>query len=143
MGCGNFLPASPDVINDLKTFVLKYIYGSNSEKLEITRSDQWKKMKKKNRQRLVPDNDTLTHICERANYLAFCGKHFQLRDHPEPIGYGWDLINGKCRPIRYTSPALPSDISCETFFNDVESESESSGSSDISDLESSGSESDE
>ena len=100
-------------------------------------------MKKKNTQRLVLDNDTLIHIRERANYLAFCGKHFQLKDHPEPIGHGWDLINGKCRPIRYTSPALPLDISSDTLIDDDESESESSGSSDISDSESSGSESDE
>ena len=32
MGCGNCLPASPDVINDLKTFVLKYIYTDQIQK---------------------------------------------------------------------------------------------------------------
>ena len=30
-----------------------------------------------------------------------------LMNHPSPIGNGWELVNGHCRPIRYTRPALP------------------------------------
>ena len=138
--CGDDLPISADVLNCLKIFVLKYIYGINSESCAVARASQWKKMKKKNTLRLVPDDDTLRHICIRANYLSYCQKHFQLKDHPQPFGHGWELINGKCRPIRYTSPALPSDISSGSSCNSSESESsdtESSGSSDLSDSESS------
>ena len=28
-------------------------------------------------------------------------------DHPSPIDNGWEIINGKCRPVRYTVPPLP------------------------------------
>ena len=33
--------------------------------------------------------------------------HFELSEHPSPLGNGWELINGKCRPVRYTLSALP------------------------------------
>jgi hypothetical protein len=52
------------------------------------RAEQWRKMKKKNTLRLIPDEDTLEHICEWANYLSYCQKNFQMRDHPPPIGNG-------------------------------------------------------
>ena len=64
-------------------------------------------MKKKNTQRLMPDDDTLTHICTRANYLSYCQRNYQLSCHPAPIGNGWQIIEGKCRPVRNLLPALP------------------------------------
>ena len=42
----------------------------------------------------------------QVNYIAYCQKHFELRTHPCPLGNGWTLINGKCRPVRYSHPAL-------------------------------------
>ena len=48
----------------------------------------------------MPDKDTLNHICLRANYLAYCQKNFHLSRHPSPIGNGWGIIDGKCRPVR-------------------------------------------
>ena len=31
----------------------------------------------------------------------------QFKDHPTPIGNGWVLSNGLCRPLRYENLALP------------------------------------
>ena len=64
-------------------------------------------MKKKSLACLPPDQDTLDHHLERVNYLTYCQKHYNLQEHPSPIGNGWEHINGKCRPVRYTVPAMP------------------------------------
>lgn len=119
--CGNSLPIPPHVLNNLKTFVIKYVYGSKKLNCAETRASQWKKMKKKNTQRLMPDDDTLDHICLRANYLAYCQKNFQLSRHPSPIGNGWGIINGKCRPLRNIIPALPADLPSQRVLSDDES----------------------
>ena len=57
--------------------------------------------------RLPPDDDSLRLHLERTNYLSYCQMHYDLREHPSPIGHGWKIINGKCRPVRHTLPALP------------------------------------
>ena len=72
--CGETLPIQPNVLNGLKMFVLKYIYGRNEVSCAEARAEQWRKMKKKNTLRLIPDEDTLEHICERANYFSYCQK---------------------------------------------------------------------
>ena len=108
--CGDVLPIPTHVLDNLKKFVIKFIYGSQEEGCAETRAKQWKKMKKKNTQRLMPDEDTLNHICARANYLSYCQKNFKLMQHPSPIGHGWEIINSKCRPVRYTLPPLPAEI---------------------------------
>lgn len=100
--------------------MIKYVYGSKEITCAETRASQWKKMKKKNTQRLMPDEDTLNHICSRANYLSYCQKNFQLSCHPSPIGNGWGLIDGKCRPLRNILPALPSDLPPQTALSDNE-----------------------
>ena len=43
----------------------------------------------------------------RANYIAYLLWNPQFKDHPTPIGNGWGLSNGLCRPLRYKNPALP------------------------------------
>ena len=30
-----------------------------------------------------------------------------LREHPDAVGNGWELVNGVCKPVRYSKPALP------------------------------------
>ena len=37
----------------------------------------------------------------------YCQMHFELSGHPSPVGNGWELINGKCRPACYTLSTLP------------------------------------
>ena len=44
---------------------------------------------------LPPDNDSLNLHIMRANYLAI------YRNHPSPIGHGWEMMNGHWRPVRY------------------------------------------
>lgn len=69
---------------------------------------------------LPPDKDSLHHHFMRVNYITYCQKHFKLRDHPSPLGNGLALdINGKCRPVRYSCPAL-----CPHLNIDIESEAE-------------------
>ena len=95
--------------------------GSNTLSCAETRASQWKKMKKKNTQRLMPDDDTLNQICYRANYLAYCQKNFQLSRHPSPIGNGWKIIDGKCRPLRnVVLSALPSGFRFQSAMGDDE-----------------------
>ena len=94
---------------------------------------------------LPPDKDSLHHHLMRVNYIAYCQKHFELRTHPCPLGNGWTLINGKCRPVRYSRPALRPHENVdtesqteETLFENAESEYEQteyeeSSESDLSD----------
>ena len=37
-------------------------------------------------------------------------RHHSLKNHPSPLGHGWELVNGRCRPVRHTSPSLPINI---------------------------------
>ncbi len=39
--------------------------------------------------------------------MSYLARHPTLRTHPSPIGRGWELIDGRCRPVRHTRPALP------------------------------------
>ena len=51
--------------------------------------------------------DSLRQHCLRANYLAYLVRHPSLKNHPSPLGHGWELVGGHCRPVRHTQPALP------------------------------------
>ena len=103
---------------------------------------------------LPPDPDSLHNHLDRVNYIVYCQKHFELRNHPCPIGRGRTFINGKCRPIRFSQPTLSvpqqhqtalhlhdnidteSDTESETEKNlsgDEETEFEMSSDSDLSD----------
>lgn len=75
------------------------------------RAAKWRAQKKKNFIRLAPDEDSLHHHLERANYLTYIQKHFNIHDHPSPINNGWHLVDGMCLPIRSTQSALPASIS--------------------------------
>ena len=54
----------------------------------VVQATQCEKMKKKSTERLMPDEDTLNHICLRANYLAHCQENFHLSRHLSPNGNG-------------------------------------------------------
>ena len=99
-------------------------------------------MKKKSTQRLIPDEDTLNHICLRANYLAYCQKNFHLSRHPSPTGNGWGIIDGKCRPVRNTLPALPATLPSQSAHSDEDS-SDSDDIDDCSETDSTESENDD
>lgn len=106
--CGMELPVTEYVLNDLELFVIRYIYNDpKSTTLCDARSAKWRSMKKKNTIRLAPDTDSLRPHLERANYLAYLQRHFDLLSHPSPIGNGWQLKDGVCLPVRYTQSPLP------------------------------------
>ena len=60
--------------------------------------------------RLPPDDDFLKQHITRANFLAYIQRHRELRDHPSPVGYGWTLVNARCRPVRHTQQAIPPEL---------------------------------
>ena len=45
--CGDALPIPTHVLNNLKTFVIKYVYRSKELGCAETRATEWEKMKKK------------------------------------------------------------------------------------------------
>ena len=71
------------------------------------RSAKWKVLKNKSFILLPPDADSLRQHCLRANYLAYIIRHPSLKSHPSPLGHGWELVGGRCRPVRHTRPSLP------------------------------------
>ena len=117
---GDTLDLPEDVRNDMRKFVLQKIYGEMASTCREARAKKWRKMKKKSLSRLPPDEDTLHHHFDRVNYLSYCQKHFRLAQHPSPIHHGWEIINGKYRPIRSTLPAI--DCPFEPINSDDEEE---------------------
>ena len=91
--CGEGLPLS-NVLNDLKSFVICYIYGdTQSSSLNLVRATKWKRQKKKSLMCLLPDDDSLEKHIKRANFLAYIQRYPDLRRHSSPIGHGWELVN--------------------------------------------------
>ena len=70
------------------------------------RAANWKRMKDKSFIRLLPNAVSLRQHCLRANYLAYLMRHPSLKHHSSPLGLGWQLVGGGCRPVRHTRPAL-------------------------------------
>ena len=126
--CGLNLPLAPDVLNNLISFVIRYVYGDmRSLSLDMSRAAKWKAQKKKSLMRLPPDMDCLTHHIKRANYLSYLQRHPEQKAHPSPIGHGWELVNGRCKPVRHTKSSLPISLPSqhEPFENSCDSEAES------------------
>ena len=136
--CGSQLPVPQEVIDDLERFVIRYVYCDNKNAtLGEVRAAKWKAQKKKSTIRLAPDSDSLRHHLERANYLTYLQKHFDLQSHPSPIGHVWHLVDGLCLPIRSTRPAIPPFINLPTNPQvEEESDSEDCSGSDDSDSDS-------
>ena len=96
------------MIEGLFQFTRDVVYGDKkSSSMAEARAAKWKTMKKKSFIRLPPDGDSLRQHVLCANYLAYLARHPALRKHPSPLGHGWELVGGRCRPVRHTLPALP------------------------------------
>ncbi len=39
--------------------------------------------------------------------MAYLVHHPCLKCHPSPLGHGWKLVGGRCRPVCHTRSALP------------------------------------
>ena len=106
--CGDSLDLSEEVVEELFKFTRHIIYGDKKSNSKAEASTaKWNKMKNKSFVRLPPDADSLRQHCLRANYLAYLVRHPSLKCHPSPLGHGWELVGGRCRPVRHTRPALP------------------------------------
>jgi len=137
---GESLELEDEVRADMKAFVLSKVYA---ESADVTcgqaRASKWHKLKKKSMIRLPPDDDSLDLHVERTNYITYCQLHYNLLEHPSPIDHGWEILNGKCRPVRHTLPPLPQQLipcdcsdenSDESTSNDERSEAGESTDSD-------------
>ena len=55
--------------------------------------------------------------------------------HPSPLGHGWELVGGRCRPVRHTPPALrthlPAPGPAEESEEDDSEEEEEEGDDDV------------
>ena len=70
--CGESLKLSDDALNDLKTYVMRYVYGNvRSSSLDLLRAEKWRCQKKKSLMRLPPDDDYLKQHITRAHFLAY------------------------------------------------------------------------
>ena len=67
-------------------------------------------VKEKGTMRLPPDDDLLRPHLERTKYLSYCQMYYDFQEHPSLISHGWEVINGKCRPVPHTLPALPENL---------------------------------
>ena len=60
MKCGESLQLSDDALNDLKLYVMRYVYGYvRSSSLDLFRAEKWRCLKKKSQKRLSPDDDCI------------------------------------------------------------------------------------
>ena len=50
---------------------------------------------------------TVNQHCHRAKLLGVSNVPPSLKHHPSPLGHGWELVGGRCRPVRHMRPALP------------------------------------
>ena len=92
----------------MKLFVLRNVYDECSNvTCGKARALKWNKMKKKRTAQLPPDEDSLNQHLMRVNFILYCQLNFRLVEHPSPVGHGWEIINGKCKPVRHRNPALP------------------------------------
>ena len=105
---GESLELEDEVRADMKAFVLSKIYA---ESADVTcgqaRASKWNKLKNKSTIRLPPDEDSLDLHVKRTNYITYCQLNYNLLEHPSPIGHGWEILNGKCRPVRHTLTPFP------------------------------------
>ena len=110
--CGEDEHLEEECVQELMTFTREVIYGdTTSTNMGEARAKKWRSQKKKNFCRLPPDEDCLRQHITRANYLAYLQRNPLLMNHPSPIGNGWELVKGFCRPIGYAKPPLPAYLS--------------------------------
>jgi hypothetical protein len=109
--CGESLDLEEEVVEKLFASTRHVIYGDNkSTTMAEARPVKWKSMKNKSFSCLPSDADSLCQHCLRANYLAYLVRHPSLKQHPSPLGHGWEVVDGRCRPVRHTRPALPTHL---------------------------------
>lgn len=124
---GESLQLEDEVRANMKAFVLSKVYGESANATcGQARASKWHKLKKKSTMLLPPDDDSLDLHVQRTNYITYCQLHYKLTEHPSPIGHGWEILNGKCRPVRHTVPPLPHNLTAASCSDDSDSDDENS-----------------
>ena len=62
-------------------------------------------------------------------------KYFHLKEHPTPIGRGWQLINSSIRAVRFSKPALPNEATQHPVQPQLDTVNEESETDDDTDTE--------
>ena len=93
---GGSLELDEEVRSDMRAFVLSKVYAETAVTCGQARASKWHKLKKKSTIRLPPDDDSLNHHIQRTNYITYCQLHYEMLQHPSPVGHGWESVNGKC-----------------------------------------------
>ncbi len=106
--CGEHLPLRDDASDDLKAYIIRYVYGDlQSSSLDLARAAKWIKLKKKSLMRLPPDDDSVIQHIKHANFLAYIQRHPELKRHPSPC---WTWL-GTCQwPLQTSSPYTTSQM---------------------------------
>ena len=70
--CGESLQLSDDASNDLKIYVMRYVYGDvHSCSLDLLHAEKWRCQKTNSIMRLPLNDDGLKRHITRANFLAY------------------------------------------------------------------------
>ncbi|KAG1697231.1 hypothetical protein GQR58_006067 [Nymphon striatum] len=128
---GNKFPTLDEKFPGPKEFSSFMSNSQNKEESCATaRAVKWRSQPKKNTMYLPPDDDSMHHHLVRVNYVTYCQKHYEVRSHPCPLGNGWALINGKCRPVRHSRPVLHSQENTDSDDSDSTGDTDSDTDSD-------------
>ena len=92
---------------------------------------KWRSQKSKSFCRLPPDQDALNHHIERANYLSYLFQHMHVKQHPSPIGKGFEQIDNMIRPLRYSKAPLQESLTVPETAQIMTSEEESESDNDF------------
>ena len=106
---GEHVELHKEVEVDMTAFVICNIYAEHGDRGQA-RASKWHKLKKKSTMRLPPDTNSSNFHLQRTNFIAYCQRHNALQEHPSALGHGWEIMNGKCGPVRHTLPALPEQL---------------------------------
>ena len=105
----NSLDIEEEAIEVLFEFTRPVVFGDKvSRTIGTAQAAKWKAMKKKSFIRLPPGG--LRQHCLRANYLAYLVHRPSLKDHPSPLGHGWELASGHCHAVYHTCPTIPTQL---------------------------------
>ena len=89
--CGDSLDLQEEVLEDMLQFIRHVIYGNKKSSTRAeARSAKLRMLKNKMFSLLPPDADSLRQHCIRANYLAYLVHHPSVKQHPSPLGHGWN-----------------------------------------------------
>ena len=109
--CGKELEIKEESIQQLMSFTREVIYADlHTDSKGMSRAMKWQSKKNKSFCTLPPDEDSLRNHIERCNYLAYIIMNPCLKNHPSPLGKGWELDKGVCKPQKYENLPLPKDL---------------------------------